>query len=67
MTAPARVKVVETSTVTDDVLEAVINDWQSRGFRLDHIDYVQGPQSRRPQMAFIFFVETDNAKPEAAG
>lgn len=50
-----RIKVVETSTVTDDELERLINEWHAKGYRLDKIDYVCSPASRRPQMAFLFF------------
>lgn len=50
-----RIKVVETSIVTDEELERLINEWTARGYRLDKIDYITGPASRRPQMAFLFF------------
>lgn len=50
-----RTKVVETSTVTDEELERLIDEWAQKGYRLDKIDYITGPASRRPQMAFLFF------------
>lgn len=50
-----RIKVVETSIVTDEELERLINEWLQKGYRLDKIDYVSSPASRRPQMAFLFF------------
>jgi hypothetical protein len=31
-----RWKIVETSTVTDDALEAVVNDWVQRGWTSGH-------------------------------
>lgn len=50
-----RFKVVETSIVTDEELSKILNDCAEAGWILDHIDYISGPQSRRPQMAFLFF------------
>jgi len=56
-------KVVETSTVTDDVLERLINEWRQKGYELDGIRFVTTEASRRPAMAFLFFIvpEGDDA------
>jgi hypothetical protein len=48
-------KVVETSTVTDEALEGILNDWTSRGWRLESIQFVVREASRRPAMAFVLF------------
>lgn len=48
-------KVVETSTVTDDSLESILNEWTARGWRLDGIQFVMREASRRPAMAFVLF------------
>jgi hypothetical protein len=50
--------VVELSVVTDDSLQECILDWQSKGYRLQSIDYVVTDASKRPQMAFLFFTQT---------
>lgn len=60
-------KVIETTTVSDDVLERLINEWQAQGYELDQIRFVTTEASRRPAMAFLFFLapelqaEDDNA------
>jgi len=49
-------KVVETSTVTEDILEKVINEWVHKGWDFDSIQFVIRDASKRPSMAFLFFV-----------
>ena len=48
-------KVVETQTVTDEVLEDIINTWVQRGWYLDGIRFAMSDASKRPSMAFILF------------
>lgn len=48
-------KVVETSTVTDDTLETIINEWVSQGWHYDGMQFVKSDASKRPTMAFILF------------
>ena len=50
-----RYKVVETQTVTDEVLEDLINAWVTKGWMLDSIRFAMSDASRRPSMAFILF------------
>jgi hypothetical protein len=61
-------KVVETSTVTDDVLEGILNEWVSQGWEFDSIQFIIRDSSKRPSMAFVFFVrevrETDHPLPQ---
>jgi hypothetical protein len=49
-------KVVETSTVTEDILEKILNEWVSQGWQFDSIQFVIRDASKRPSMAFLFFV-----------
>jgi hypothetical protein len=51
-----RYKVVETSLVTDETLEEIINEWVEKGWKLESIQFVMREASKRPAMAFIFFV-----------
>jgi hypothetical protein len=51
-------KVVETSTVTEDELEKITNEWVGQGWRFDRVQFVTRDASRRPSMAFIFFTRT---------
>ena len=53
--AEAEYKVVETSTVTDDELERIINDTVSQGWSLDGIQFAMRESSKRPAMAFLMF------------
>lgn len=51
-------KVVETSTVTDESLEQILNDWTSRGWHFDAVQFALRDGSRRPAMAFVIFTRT---------
>jgi hypothetical protein len=48
-------KVVETSTVTDEELERILNEWTRQGWTLDGVRFVLREASRRPAMAFVTF------------
>lgn len=48
-------KVAETSEVTDESLEKIINHWVSQGWQFDGIHFAMRDASRRPAMAFVLF------------
>lgn len=48
-------KFVELSAVSDDTLEAAVNEWVGKGWALDAIRFVITEHSKRPAMAFISF------------
>jgi hypothetical protein len=50
-------KVVEVSTVTDEELEAAINEKVGEGWSLDSINFAMSEASKRPSMAFILFTK----------
>jgi hypothetical protein len=52
-------KVVETSIVTDDVLERILNEWVRKGWNFDGINFVVQESSKRPSMAFIVFIREE--------
>jgi hypothetical protein len=52
-------KVVETSTVTDEEIEQLLNQWTAKGFFFESIHFVTTESSRRPKMAFLFFTKKD--------
>jgi hypothetical protein len=57
-----RYKVVETSSVSDESLEEILNEWTAQGWTLDTIHFAMREASKRPSMAFVAFtreVETD--------
>jgi hypothetical protein len=48
-------KVAETSDVTDESLETIINEWVAEGWAFDGIHFAMREASRRPAMAFVLF------------
>lgn len=52
-------KVVETSTVTDEEIEKILNEWTARGYSFSSIHFVTNESSRRPKTAFIFFTQAE--------
>ncbi len=52
-------KVVETSTVTDEEIEKVLNEWAAKGYAFDSIQFVTAVSSKRPAMAFLFFTKKE--------
>ena len=48
-------KVIEISTVTDDALELVLNEWTAAGWTLEGIHFAMRESSKRPAMAFVVF------------
>ncbi len=56
-----RYKVVETSDVTDEELEKILNAWTGAGWTLDTIQFAMRDSSKRPAMAFITFIKSDAA------
>jgi hypothetical protein len=52
-------KVIETSEVTEDNLEEILNRWTAEGWRYDGMQFVVKESARRPSMAFILFVKQE--------
>ena len=50
-------KVVETCTVTDEVIENILNEWVSKGYSFESLQFVTSVSSKRPTMAFVFFTK----------
>ena len=63
-------KVVELATVDEASLERTVNTWVGQGWRLENVQFAMRESSRRPSMAFVFFIrETgpeDGDAPHAA-
>ncbi len=55
MSSLLRYKVIESSVVTDEALEAIINEWVRQGWTLDGIQFAMRESSKRPAMAFVMF------------
>ena len=52
-------KVVETSAVTDEELEKILNEWTAKGYAFESIQFVTSVSSKRPTMAFVFFIKDE--------
>jgi len=52
---PVVYKVVELSTVTDEEMERVLNQWTAEGWTFDNVQFAMRDSSKRPSMAFISF------------
>jgi hypothetical protein len=48
-------KVVEIAVVTDEALEAALNEWTAQGWQFDSLQFVVREASKRPAMAFLIF------------
>jgi hypothetical protein len=55
-------KVVEVTTVTDEELEKVINEWVKKGWDFDTIQFAMRESSKRPAMAFVIFTKSENTE-----
>jgi hypothetical protein len=55
-------KVVETSAVTDQEIELILNEWTKRGYAFESIQFVTSESSRRPKMAFIVFTHPEEGQ-----
>ena len=58
-------KVVETSSVTDEELERILNEWTARGWTLDSVQFAMREASKRPSMAFVTFTRSVGEAREA--
>jgi hypothetical protein len=54
-----RYKVVETSTVTDEELESILNEWTAQGWVLENVHFAMRESSKRPSMAFVTFTRDE--------
>jgi hypothetical protein len=57
-------KVVELSSVSDEEIEAALNEWTAEGWTFDTMQFAMRDSSKRPAMAFITF--TRDAADEGA-
>ena len=49
-------KVVETSDVSAEELERILNEWTAQGWRFETMQFAMRDSSKRPAMAFVTFV-----------
>ncbi len=54
-------KVVETSDVTDEELERILNEWVGEGWSFEGFHFAMRDSSKRPSMAFVTFTRTGDS------
>jgi hypothetical protein len=52
-------KVVETVTVSEDILEEILNEWTSKGWQYYGMQFAMRETHKRPSMAFVFFTKEE--------
>ena len=57
-------KVVELSIVTDETIEDAVNIVTRKGWTFESLHFAMGTGSKRPAMAFIFFVRSLEKMPD---
>ena len=55
VTNRTRWKIVEASSVTDESLEAIVNEFTGAGWTFEGIQFAMRESSKRPAMAFVLF------------
>ncbi len=56
-------KVVETSDVSAEALERILNEWTREGWRFEMMQFAMRDSSKRPAMAFVTFVREQDERP----
>lgn len=52
-------KVAELTTVTDEEMEKVLNEWTAQGWAFEGVHFAMKDASKRPAMAFIIFTREE--------
>ena len=65
--AETRWKIVETSSVTDESLEEIVNDWTARGWVFEGMQFAMRESSKRPAMAFVLFTRNQDEQGDEGG
>jgi hypothetical protein len=60
-------KVVEVNSVTEDLLESVLNEWTAQGWSFDGMQFAMREASKRPAMAFMIFTREGEAGTDKTG
>lgn len=53
-------KVVELSTVSEDMIEETLNEWSAKGWSFDGIHFAMRESQKRPSMAFLLFTSEES-------
>jgi hypothetical protein len=52
-------KVVELSTVSEDMVEETLNEWTAQGWHYEGMQFAMRESQKRPSMAFIIFTRDE--------
>jgi hypothetical protein len=52
-------KVVEVNTVSEDILEQVLNEWTAKGWQFEGMQFAMRESNKRPAMAFVIFTREE--------
>lgn len=52
-------KVVELTTVSEDMIEETLNEWTARGWSFNGLHFAMRESQKRPSMAFLLFTQED--------
>ena len=52
-------KVVEVSTVSEDILEEILNEWTGKGWQFHGLHFAMRESQKRPSMAFVLFTREE--------
>ena len=55
-----RYKVVEINTVSEDMIEEVLNEWTAKGWKFDGLHFAMRESQKRPSMAFVLFTKEES-------
>jgi hypothetical protein len=58
---PLQYKVVETSSVSEEELERILNEWVSQGWHFEGFHFAMREASKRPSMCFVTFTRDGGA------
>jgi hypothetical protein len=53
-------KVVEISTVSEDMLEETLNEWTTQGWHFEGMQFAMRESQKRPSMAFVLFTREES-------
>ena len=58
---PLLYKVVETSDVSAEEIERLLNEWTAEGWTFDTMQFAMRDSSKRPAMAFLTFTRKEES------
>ena len=53
-------KVVELSTVSEDMLEETLNEWTAKGWHFEGMQFAMRETQKRPSMVFVIFTREES-------